>query len=70
MPKGSHPNSRKNLTLGGRTPDWGSSKRRRYLTVTDDGFEGALRLARSLGCSSVSDLLEELGRGRLKCDRN
>ena len=59
------PKSLQNLEARGRTPDWDEPKRRRYLSVTNTGFNGALKLARSLGCNSVSDLLEEIGRRNL-----
>lgn len=60
-----NPKSLKNLEARGRTPDWDEPKQRRYLSVTDTGFDGALKLARSLGCNSVSDFLEEVGRHKL-----
>lgn len=57
--------SLENLEKRGRTPDWDEQKKRRYLSVTDSGFAGSLRVARSLGCVSVSDLLEAIGRGTI-----
>jgi hypothetical protein len=60
-----NPKSLENLEKRGRTPDWDEEKKRRYLSVTDPGFDGSLRVARSLGCVSVSDLIEKIGRGAI-----
>jgi len=60
-----NPKSLQNLEKRGRSPDWDEPKERRYLSVTDLGFDGSLRIARSLGCVSVSDLLEKIGRGAI-----
>lgn len=57
--------SLQNLEARGRTPDWDEPKKRRYLFVTDPGFDGSLKVARSLGCNSVSDFLDKVGRGIL-----
>ena len=65
MARGTNSKSLKNLEARGRTPDWDESKKRRYLSVTETGFDGSLKIARSLGCNSVSDLLEKVGRGEL-----
>ncbi len=65
MARGTNSKSLKNLEARGRTPDWDESKKRRYLSVTNTGFNGALKLGRSLGCNSVSDLLEKVGRGEI-----
>jgi hypothetical protein len=64
---GEHPNSQANLTYhGGRPQAYGTEKKKRYLTVTDEGWEGVQVIAQNWGCASVSDLLEKLGRGKLK----
>ena len=65
MARGTNSKSLKNLEARGRTPDWDESKKRRYLSVTETGFDGSLKIARSLGCNSVSDLLEKVGRGEI-----
>jgi len=65
MARGTDSKSLKNLEARGRTPDWDEPKLRRYLSVTETGFNGAIALAKSLGCNSVSDLLEKVGRGEI-----
>lgn len=67
--KGKHPNSLSNLKPGsGRKPKAFASedKKRRYLTVTETGWEGVQPIIREFGCSSVSEFLEKLGRGEIK----
>ena len=67
--KGRNPNSLANLQPGkGRKPKGfdGAEKKRRSLTVSDDGWEGILPIIEEVGCSSVSEFLEKLGRGQLK----
>ena len=65
MKRGQHPNSLANLN-GGRPTIYEEEKKRRTLTVTESGWEGVTELVEDLGCSSVSDLLERLGRGQIK----
>jgi len=60
-----HPNSLANLNRNGRSKAFDSEKKKRYLTVTEDGWRGAVKTAESMGCSGISDLLEKLGRGNL-----
>lgn len=63
---GQHPNSQANLTYhSGRPPAYGENKRKRYLSVTDEGWEGTQAVVRAVGCASVSEFLEKLGRGEL-----
>ncbi|MDJ0717320.1 MAG: hypothetical protein QNJ54_24400 [Prochloraceae cyanobacterium] len=67
--KGKHPNSLSNLKPGsGRKPKAFAEedKKRRYLTVTETGWEGVKPIIKQLGCSSVSEFLEKLGRGEIK----
>ena len=59
-----HPNSLENLTHDGRPPAYGEGKKRRYLTVTDTGWNNTAAIAQELGCS-VSELLEKIGRHEL-----
>ena len=60
---GQHPNSIANLTYnGGRPATYGEVKKRRELTVTQEGWEGMQEVVKEAGCSSVSDLIEKLGR--------
>ena len=64
--QGQHPNSQANLTCQvGRPKAFGADKKKRYLSVTDEGWEGASEAVRAFGCSSVSEFLEKLGRGQL-----
>ena len=66
--RGENPNSLANLTTGrgGRKSAFGAQKKQRYLTITDEGWEGAKKIAIAAGCSSVSELLEKLGREQVK----
>jgi len=64
---GEHPNSLANLNYrGGRSKAFGVEKKQRYLTITDEGWEGIQLVAKAAGCGSVSDLLEKIGRGQIK----
>lgn len=63
---GKHPNSQANLELRGRKPDYEEHKKRRFLTVTEQGWNGTKFIAQETGCASISDLIEKLGRGELK----
>ncbi|MGF1602211.1 MAG: hypothetical protein ACFCU8_09355 [Thermosynechococcaceae cyanobacterium] len=60
-----HPNSLENLNREGRPFAFGEEKKRRYLTVTQTGWEGTHDIASTHHCSGVSELLEKLGRGEL-----
>ena len=60
-----HPNSLQNLNREGRPHAFDEDKKRRYLTVTETGWEGTVAIASSHDCKSVSELLEKLGRGEL-----
>jgi hypothetical protein len=67
--RGKHPNSLKNLTYnGGRPKQYDSSKKTRTVTVTEEGWVGFDKLAKQHGCSSRSELLEQLGRGIIKLE--
>ena len=63
---GEHPNSLANLTHEGRPKAYGVEKKKRYLSVTEEGWNGVKDIVEMVDCSSVSDLLEKLGRGELK----
>lgn len=60
---GEHPHSQANLNREGRPKTYGTEKKQRYLSVTQEGWEGAQDAARASGFSSLSDLIEKLGRG-------
>jgi len=67
--KGKHPNSLANLKpgSGGRPKGYLSQqKKRRNLTVTEEGWEGVKPIIKKFGCSSVSEFLEKLGRGEIE----
>jgi len=61
---GENPNSQENLQP--REPIFGERKKRRELTVTEEGWIGVKSLAKDSGCTGVSDLLEKLGRGLIE----
>ncbi len=64
MTKKIHPNSLANLT--GRPRAYlNEKKKRRSLSITDTGWEGAQPIIRQAGCSSVSEFIEKLGRGQI-----
>lgn len=65
--RGKHPHSKANLVLSeGRPPLYSEEKKRRTLTVTEKGWDGAKLLVDELGCTSISDFIEKLGRGKVK----
>ncbi|NJM67879.1 MAG: hypothetical protein HC851_20525 [Acaryochloris sp. RU_4_1] len=64
MPRGTHKNSLQNLTHEGRPLEYGEPKTGHRVTVTKTGWHNAKTLIASMGMS-VSEFLEELGRGRV-----
>ena len=64
--QGEHPNSLANLIHSGRPKTYGAEKKQRYLSVTEEGWDGVKDVVKKVDCTSVSDLLEKLGRGDLK----
>jgi hypothetical protein len=60
-----NPNSLKNLIHQGRPLAVGEKKKEHTVTVSQTGWEGTQAILQSLGCSSVSELLEKLGRKQL-----
>jgi len=63
---GTHPNSLANLTRSGRPKAYNADKKQRYLSVTEEGWNGVKELLIETECKSVSELLEKLGRKELK----
>lgn len=63
---GEHPNSLANLNREGRPKVYGSEKKQRYLSVTEEGWEGAQAVVKAAGYASLSDLIEQMGRGHAK----
>lgn len=69
--RGDHPNSRSNLNFhNGRPQAYDEPKKQRYLSVTETGWQGMQRLASQLGCNSVSELLEQMGRSQIPVGEN
>ena len=67
--QGKHPNRGANLNYrGGRPKTFDSSKKRRSVSVTEEGWSGLQPVIEELGCKSVSDFLEKVGRGLVKVD--
>jgi hypothetical protein len=64
MARGTHKNSLSNLTHEGRPLEYGEPKKDRSLSVTTTGWNQAQALIKSMGMS-VSEFLEELGRGQV-----
>jgi hypothetical protein len=64
MPRGTHKNSISNLTHEGRPLEYGEPKTGHRVTVTKTGWNSAKQLISSMGMS-VSEFLEELGRGQV-----
>jgi predicted GIY-YIG superfamily endonuclease len=52
-----------NLIHEGRPTIYSQPKKQRYLSVTNEGWEGTKLLVKKLGCTSISDFVEKLGRG-------
>ncbi|NJM68154.1 MAG: hypothetical protein HC851_22030 [Acaryochloris sp. RU_4_1] len=69
MPRGTHQNSLQNLTHEGRPLEYGEPKTGHRVTVTKTGWHNAKKLISSLGMS-VSEFLEELGRGNVLIMKN
>jgi hypothetical protein len=61
-----NPRSLENLRHEGRLPAFEEEKKRRNLTVTDSGWEGAMAVAKTLDCRGISELIELIGRGQLR----
>ena len=61
---GTHPHSLANLRPGqGRNCAYEETKKKRNLSVTQTGWDGAVSALEEAGFKSVSDFLEKLGRG-------
>ena len=60
-----NPRSLENLRHEGRPPAFDEEKKRRTLTVTESGWEGAMSVAQALDCRGISELIELIGRGQL-----
>jgi hypothetical protein len=66
MKRKMHPNSLANLKREGKELTYGEPKRDRRLTVTPTGWEGAKAAVKEWGFSSLSDFLEQIGRGNVQ----
>ncbi|KAM3099268.1 hypothetical protein ACKFKF_15050 [Phormidesmis sp. 146-12] len=60
-----NPKSLANLIHEGRPLAFDEEKKRRTLTVTESGWEGAMAVAKELDCRGISELLELIGRKQL-----
>lgn len=60
--RGKNPNSYR----GGRPKSYSEEKKRRMISVTESGWEGATQVIEEVGCSSISEFLERLGRGEIR----
>lgn len=60
------PRSLKNLTKDGRPPLHDEKKTAHNVTVTPTAWKGVKEQADSLGCSSISELFEQIGRGNIR----
>jgi hypothetical protein len=60
-----NPKSLANLIHQGRPLAVGEKKKEHTVTVSQTGWEGTQAILQSLGCSSISELLEKLGRKQL-----
>lgn len=60
-----HPNSLANLRPG-REQKYAEAKKRRHLTLTDTGWIAVKELAQQKFGMSVSEFLEQVGRGNFK----
>jgi hypothetical protein len=66
--RGQNPRSQENLNREGRQPLHGEPKKDRFVRATTDGWEGFKEVAQALGIS-VSELVEQIGRGELIVSR-
>ncbi len=64
MGRGQHQNSLANLRPQQKIYD--EEKKKRTLSVTESGWKGVAEVVEATGCSSVSELLEKLGRGEVR----
>lgn len=64
--RGNNPNSRANLLT---EPRYEEKKKTLTLTVTPTGKTEATRIAFEMGCRSLSDLIEQIGRGKIRVER-
>mgnify|MGYP003467657542 FL=1 len=65
--RGTHPNSKKNLSLTQGRPSaveiWGEATKTRAITATETGWKGVREAAIEAGYQSLSEFLEMAGRG-------
>lgn len=65
---GKHPNSLQNLKLGGNKLRYEQPKKRRSISLTDDGWEMCRQLSKQNFGLSVSEFMEQLARGEIDLD--
>ena len=63
-----HPNSLANLKAGGggNKPRYEEKKQRRHITVSTPGWEEAKAIAKEKFGLSISELVEQIGRGKFE----
>ena len=60
-----HPNSLANLQSGSN-PAYADPKKRRHITVTNPGWQKAKAIAKEKFGLSISELVEQIGRGKFE----
>ena len=65
---GKHPNSLKNLKLGGNKLRYEQPKKQRCISLTDDGWDKCRQSIRKNLDLSVSEFMERLGRGEINLE--
>ena len=68
-PRGHHPNTRKHWRLGSE-PRYEERKKPRTLLATDQGWENTKRIAKEELGLSVSEMIDQIGRGQLIVCKN
>lgn len=63
--RGKNPLSQKNLNRQGSEPRYEEKKKPRSLVATDRGWEGTKKIASQQFGLSVSELIDQIGRGKL-----
>ncbi|GAB4551289.1 MAG: hypothetical protein Tsb0014_45580 [Pleurocapsa sp.] len=64
--RGKHPNSLKNLQLGGNKIKYDQPKKQRSVSLTDEGWSKCRAEIKSALGITVSEFLEQIGRGEIK----
>ncbi len=65
-PRGKHPNSLENLKKRGNKAKYNQPKRQRSVSLTDEGWSLCKNEIKTALGLSVSEFLEQIGRGEIK----